>query len=244
MSATVRCPRCGATVSNALGPCDQCRAPIDPSTSMTRNGCKVRAGQLGTVVDSPTPAGGQEVRYTAPTGARSETSLDAGRLTVQIKPPVDVGTRGESRVLACVVAHLAMSGTASTPLPASDKRGEDRVLQISGDRVALQVVTAAPDALFWARVARGSADAHATLAEAASWIERAISDKAMSYPRAFKSSMLLAIDVAHMGALASPALGTHYLQTYGDPATRHAFGGVWLVGPTEHHVLRLGNSRW
>jgi integrase len=164
-------------------------------------------------------------------------------LAIQVTPPIDVGTRGEPRVLACVVAHLAMAGKASTRLPANDQVGEDGVLEISGDRVTLQIVTATPDALFWSRVATGGGEVEADLAEAASWIHTAISKKARLYT-GIKSSMLLAVDVAHMGVLAGSALGTHYLQTYGDPTTHFEFGGIWIVGPTENHVLRLGKSLW
>jgi len=142
------------------------------------------------------------------------------------------------------MAHLAMVGKQTTPLPATDQVGEDGVLQISGDRVTVQVVTATPSALFWGRVAKGSGEIQANLTETVDWIHTAIVEKAKLYPKENKSYMLLAVDVGHMGVLAGSALGTQYLNTHGDPSVRFDFGAVWLVGATENHVLSLGNSRW
>jgi hypothetical protein len=244
MPSTIKCLNCGAILAEPVGPCKQCGGPIELAVSLTGVECKAVAGQVGTVNDGSTSVGGRHISYTAPTGARSDASLVGSRLVIQVKPPMDVGTRGESRVLACVVANLAMAGKSSTLLPADDQAGEDRILQIAGDRVILQIVTATPDASFWNRVAKGAAEAHAELPEAAGWIDTAISEKARLYPSEFKSCMLLAVDVGHMGVLADSALSTHYLQTYSDPTIRHGFGGVWLVGPTENNVLRLGGSRW
>lgn len=244
MPSSIKCLNCGAILAEAVGPCKQCGGPIELSVSLTGVECKGFAGQVGTVNDSPTSVGGRRISYTAPTGARSDASQTGDRLVIQVEPPIDVGTRGESRVLACVVANLAMAGISSTVLPADDQAGEDRILQIAGDRVTLQIVTATPDASFWKRVSKGATEVHAELSEAAEWINTAISEKARLYPSEFKSCMLLAVDVGHMGVLADSALGTHYLQSYSDPTTRHGFGGVWLVGPTESNVLRLGGSRW
>lgn len=244
MSSTIKCLNCGAMLTEAVGPCKQCGGPIELLLSLTGNECKTDTGRVGTVNDSPTANGGQNIIYNAPTGARSDAMLVNGRLVISVKRPIDVGKLGEPRVLACVVAFLTKAGKAPTILPADDQAGEDSVLQIAGERVILQIVTATPDESFWNSVAKGSAEADVQLPEAAGWIEAAISKKAKLYPSHSKSSMLLTVDVAHMGVLAGSDLGTHFLQTYGDPTTRYGFGGVWLVGPTENHVLRLDGSRW
>ena len=205
---------------------------------------KGTVGQLGTVADSPTPLGGQQIRYSAPTGSRSDASLVGDLLNVQVRPPIDVGRPGEPRVLACILAHLAKAGKSPTALPATDQVGEDGVLQIAGVRVTVQIVTATPNAAFWGCVARGSGAVQAELTEAAEWIHSAISQKAKLYPKENKSSMLLAVDVVHMGVLSGYPLCKRYLTIHGDPSVRFDFGAVWLVGPTENHVFSIGNTRW
>jgi hypothetical protein len=239
-----KCLSCGAVFLEAVGPCAQCGGPVGVSDSLTGVDAKCIAGQVGTVADSPTSFGGQRIRYAAPTGSRSDASLVCNLLTVQVKPPIDVGLHGEPRVLACVVAYLAKTGKESATLPASNQKGEDGVLQISGDRVTVQVVTATPCTPFWGRVAKGSGEVQAELTEAIEWIHIAIAEKAKLYPKENKSSMLLSVDVVHMGVLAGIVLGTQYLKTHGDPSARFGFGAVWLIGPSENHVLSLGSSRW
>ena len=244
MSSTIRCLSCGATFLEAVGPCAQCGGSIELSVPLTGVEAKGVAGQVGTVTDSPIPLGGQQIRYTAPTGSQSYASLVGDLLNVQVKPPIDVGRPGEPRVLACIVAHLTNAGKRPTALPATDQVGEDGVLQIAGARVTVQIVTATPNAAFWGSVARGSGAVQAELTEAVEWVHSAISEKAKLYPRENKSYMLLAVDVVHMGVLSGSALGERYLAIHGDPSVRFEFGAVWLVGPTENHVLSLGDSRW
>lgn len=55
--------------------------------------------------------------------------------------------------------------------------------------------------------------------------------------------MLLAIDVAHFGVLATPQCVAAYLEAHGDPA-KHDFAAIWLVGPTVDLSAPLGESRW
>lgn len=244
MSPTIRCLSCGAKFFEAIGPCAKCGGTIELSISLTGVEVKVAAGNVGTVADSRTPFGGQQIRYSAPTGSQSEASLVGDLLTVQVKPPIDVGRPGEPRVLACIVAHIAKSGETPTNLPATDQIGEDGVLQIAGTRVTVQMVTATPNVSFWGCVARGGGSVQAGLTEAVEWIHSAVSEKAKLYPKEDKSSMLLAIDVVHIGVLSGSTLSKKYLTIHGDPADCFGFGAVWLVGPTENHVVSLGSSRW
>ena len=190
----------------------------------------------------------QYIKYTAPTGAQSDSSLVGNLLTVLVKPPVDIGRPGEQRVLVCVKNSLKMAGkNLREPLEierARDDGDEDAVLIIDNNRIVLQIVTISPDEAFWKSVANGAGKARLDISEATKWINNAVSGKAQRYQKEFKSSMLLAIDVGHMGVLASNIVGAQYLQTYGDPTIQYGFGGVWLIGPTENNILRLGNSRW
>lgn len=244
MSATIRCVSCGAAFIEAIGPCAHCGGPIELSVALTGVEARFVAGQVGTVTDQSTNLGGQQIRYTTPTGSQSEASLVGDLLNVLVKPPVDVGRLGEPRVMACIVAHLVQMEKKPTTLPATDQLGEDGVLQIADIRVTVQIVTATPNPTFWGDVARGGMAVQADLAEAVEWIHSAIFEKAKLYPKKIKSSMLLAVDVGHIGVLSSYVLVERYLENYGDPSEQSDFGAIWLVGPTENHVLCLGSSRW
>jgi hypothetical protein len=81
------------------------------------------------------------------------------------------------------------------------------------------------------------------LLTAAGWIDRAIIQKAAKYDRATKRSMLLAIDVAHFGVLATSHCIETFLKAHGDPS-RYGFAAIWLVGPTVDLSAPLGDSRW
>lgn len=248
MSSTVKCLSCGAIFDKAIGPCIHCGGEIGQTISLSGVEGKAFAGQIGTVVDSSVSGGGQKIAYTAPSGARSNTTRIDDKISVMIEPPIDVGTRGESRVLACVIAALASNGIAPISLKASDRDGEDGVLQIAGEDVVLQIVTVGPPkGTFWSDVAKGKSEVHASISEATGWIDNAIQCKARLYKskdNKFMDSMLLALDLAHMGVLATNSLCEQYLQNFGDPSVRYQFGGVWLIGPTQSHCLRLGASRW
>lgn len=58
-----------------------------------------------------------------------------------------------------------------------------------------------------------------------------------------KRSALLAIDVRHVGGVATPPVVDAYLRLFGDPRV-HGFGGVLLVGPTAGRSACLGSSCW
>ena len=104
---------------------------------------------------------------------------------------------------------------------------------------------ATPRGSFWKDVATGSGEVEADLDTAATWVHKAISDKAHRYSTAQKHTMLLAIDLRHLGVLVVPAFVSAYLRVHGDDARdEFGFGGVWLIGPTDDRCIRLGDSRW
>lgn len=247
MPRTIKCSNCGAPFSEAISPCRWCGGTIELSITLIGVESKSATARVS-VVNDTNSEDGQYIKYTAPTGAQSNSSLVGNLLTILVKPPVDVGRPGEPRVLVCVENSLKIAGkNLREPLEkerAEDDRGEDAVLIIDDNRIVLQIVTAKPDALFWKSVANGAGEANVEVSEAAKWINNAVSEKAQQYPNEFKSSMLLAVDVGYMGVLASGNVGAQYLQIYGDPTIQYGFGGVWLIGPTENNVLHLGNSRW
>jgi hypothetical protein len=247
MPRIIKCINCGAPSSEAISPCKRCGGTIELSITLTGVESKSATGHVGTVNDTNTE-NGQFIKYSAPTGAQSDSSLAGNFLTVLVKPPIDIGRLGEQRVLVCVKNSLRTAGKNLTEPSeegrARDDRGEDAVLIIDGNRIVLQIVTLCPEQGFWRNVANGGGKASVEISETTKWLNNAISEKAQHYQNKFKSSMLLAVDVGHMGVLANTNVGVHYLQTYGDPTTQYGFGGVWLIGPTENNILYLGNSRW
>lgn len=247
MLQTIKCSNCGAPFSEAVSPCKWCGGTIELSIGLTGIELKSAIGRLGVVNDTNSEHG-QHIKYTAPTGAESNSSLVGNLLTILVKPPVDVGRPGEPRVLVCVENSLKTAGKNLTPSSeeerAKDDRGEDAVLIIDGNRIVLQIVTAKPDASFWRSVANGAGETSVEISEAVKWINDAISEKAQHYQEKIKSSMLLAVDVGHMGVLASSRVSVQYLHIYGDPKIQYGFGAVWLIGPTENNIAKLGNSIW
>jgi hypothetical protein len=193
-------------------------------------GMQITGGRLGVVSDERGQSPSERtVNNSAPSGARSCARLSDGKVEAIITGPVDTGTRGEGRVADTLVACLRARERVATYRSGDDGRGEDRVLIIDSALIALQVVTVPADETLWASVAQGSASREAKLLTAAGWIDQTIIQKAAQYDRATKRSMLLAIDVAHFGVLATPQCVAAYLEAHGDPA-KHDFAAFGLSG--------------
>ena len=247
MSRIIECLNCGAPFSEAVSPCKWCGGTIHMSISLVGDEIKSAIGQIGTVVETSSEDE-QCIKYISPAGAQSNSSLTGHFLTISVKPPIDIGRRGESRVLACIKNNLIKVGKNLREPQASEKakdnRGEDGVLIIDEHRIVLQIVTIRPDENFWRNVAKGEGVANAEISEVLKWINNTISNKAKLYENSFKLSMLLAIDVGHMGVIASELVGSLYIDAYGDPTIQYGFGGIWLIGPIENNIFILGKSRW
>jgi hypothetical protein len=201
-------------------------------------------GGIGASARESLEGGGERIRYSAPSGAWSDSALVETRVRARFQPPVDVGKRGEERVFARVLDVLAATG--STPVidrSAADSAGEDRVVLHCQERITIQIVAATPRESFWRDVATGGGEFDADLDAAATWLHEAITDKARRYSTAQKQTMLLAIDLRHLGVLAVPAFVSAYVRAHG-AADEFEFGGVWLIGPTDDRCIRLGDSRW
>ena len=244
MNSTIRCKRCGASFDEAIGPCSRCGGEVELSVLLTGVGATAQLGRLGAVADEPVRGGGERIRYVAPSGARSDSELTQDGVRLHIDPPVDVGTRGEPRVFDRIVALLSASGPAPDILPASDHDGEDRVIRYRGETITIQIVCAGLGPEFWWGVAMGSGQAQVKVDVAAAWVRNAIDDKAGMYTTSQKRSMLLAVDLSHLGVLSSLTFAATYIQMYGDPAAESGLGAVWLVGPTDSRCTRLGTSQW
>jgi hypothetical protein len=144
MSTTILCKGCGASFEEAIGPCSLCGGEVELAVLLTGVETTAKLGRLGAVADEPVGQHGERVRYLAPSGARSESSLVGDRIYLQVEPPVDIGTRGEPRVFDRILAVLSASGTAPLVLPHSNRDGEDRVVRYGGDEITIQIVSAGP----------------------------------------------------------------------------------------------------
>lgn len=216
MSRAIRCTACGVFLPEPIGPCPRCGGAIEVTVGVTGTSAKAQAGSVGAAAREPVDGGGERIRYSAPTGARSASDLIAGRVHTIVHPPVDVGRRGEDDVFARVLDVFAATGTAAVIDPgASDSTGEDRAVRYRQDRITIQIVTAGPDSSFWREVATKGGEVHADVQAAASWVHEAITDKAGQYSTEQKHAMLLAIDLRHFGVLGVPEFVSAYVRAHG-----------------------------
>ena len=70
-------------------------------------------------------------------------------------------------------------------------------------------------------------------------LRRAIELKSGKYSRAHRATMLLALDVGHVAALADRGVIDSYLRVWSDPADELGFYEVWAVGPTTRLCQRI-----
>jgi hypothetical protein len=239
----IQCSECKATLTSADGPCPHCGGAVNLSLQLTGARMEIRGGRLGVVRDQRDESG-HRIDNSSPGGARSTSVLSSnGAVTGTVAGPVDVGTRGEQRVADTLVACLQARGHVTSIRGGDDHRGEDRILAIDAEQIVLQVVTAPDDKTLWEGVAQGSASREADVHSAAGWIYQAVNGKAARYAPDSKRSMLLAVDIAHFGVLATRPCVDAYLTAYGDPS-RHSFTAIWLIGPTVALSAPLGPCPW
>jgi len=155
MSRTIRCTACGVFLQAPIGPCPRCGGAIEVAVGITGTSANAQVGSVGAAARESVDGGGERIRYSAPTGARSDSALVDARVHTIVHPPVDVGRRGEDDVFARVLDVFAATGTAPTiDRRASDSTGEDRAVRYRQEQITIQIVTAGPGSSFWKNVAR------------------------------------------------------------------------------------------
>jgi hypothetical protein len=232
------------SLNEPIGPCPRCGGTVEVSESITGFQANASIGKVGASAQEPMAGGGERIRYSAPTGARSDSVRKDGRFHAMVEAPVDAGRAGEDDVFARVLDVLAATGTTPIIEPGpKDNAGEDRVVKCGNDEITVQIVTVGPGTSFWRAGASGRGEVEADLETAAAWVSEVIARKAALYSSAQKRVMLLALDLRHFGVLAAPELVAVYLRQCGAP-DRFGFGGVWLIGPTADRCVRLGSSKW
>lgn len=240
MSST-RCSKCGRE-RDADG--SQCQSCGSGSVSI-----EVGTGELfmmgeraGTVLADQKS---HWLKVNDPTGARSESSLVDDRLRTIVQGPVDMGTDGEPRVRDTLLSALRSTGVTVSWEPGVNEDGEDGILVIAGQRVTLQITTAPRDGRFWRDAnTTPSATTDVAVDHAPQWIHQSLAHKAASLSTSHKAQMLLAVDAAHFGPLASQEVVTSYLSQFGEPRQEFGFGAAYIVGPTPSSTTRLGTGNW
>jgi hypothetical protein len=135
MTRVIRCTACGMSLIEPIGPCPRCGRIIEVLVQITGTQADSHVGRLGATAWEPMAGGGERIRYSAPTSARSDAVRTDGRVRAIVEPPVDAGRRGEADVFARVLDVLAATATTPVIRPRpKDDAGEDRVVKYGNRR--------------------------------------------------------------------------------------------------------------
>jgi hypothetical protein len=238
----VTCLKCGAMLVRDADKCGLCGGPLSIEVELKGQQMRMEQGQLGTVAREPFGSA-VEIRVTSPGGAESVNRLDGGSVSGDVRPPVEVGLRGEDRVRSLVLHRLRIADASAALEKWDDRSGEDGKFQVGSEQILLQIV-AAQKGLFWQSVSKGRGSFDASTTFACDWLHEAIAAKASHYDPVLLGKTLLAVDAGHLGVLTEYAIVKSYLAQHGDPIVRFGFGAVWIVGPTELQIAKLGQGRW
>ena len=138
----IRCTACGMSLIEPIGPCPRCGCIIEVSVQITGTQADSHVGRLGATAWEPMAGGGERIRYSAPTSARSDAVRTDGRVRAIVEPPVDAGRRGEADVFARVLDVLAATATTPVIRPRpKDDAGEDRVVKYGNEEITIQIVS-------------------------------------------------------------------------------------------------------
>jgi hypothetical protein len=229
-----KCHNCGQYFGPPSACCPHCSCDSwDTTVSVQGVEGKAAVGQVGSAARSLTESR-DRIQYTSPVGTESDSEVNEGMVRLELRGTGDIGTRGDTAVLEKVKDALRAQGHMVEGFDAQDDRGEDGKLKCDGQTVIVQVVTAPTDEKLMRDAANGVAQTEQTRSVAAGWLERAIDSKAMKYDPVSKGSMLLAIDVRHMGVVVN--LIDANLRA---KASTAGFRAVWLIGPTTETTVML-----
>lgn len=193
---------------------------------------------ISTILEGdPDDPGGRRVESRPASGGAADSVIAAdGTFEATLTGPLKVGRAGERGVAQVLASKLREVGyDIEAGDDARDDFGEDEILLINGRRTTLQVVTVPSDPAFWKKLnLTGEAALSENRAAALSILRDAIVAKSLK-----TKGNVLALDVAHVAAIVSPALVKGYLDAFGNPAKEFDFHSVWLVGPTARSTMEL-----
>lgn len=114
------------------------------------------------------------IEYRSPIGTESNSEVNNGKVTLELRRTDDIGTPGDAAVSERIEDALRARGHAVSRLRAKDDRGEDALLVRDDRAVIIQVVTAPEDSQLFAAAANGVAQTEETLSATAEWLELAV----------------------------------------------------------------------
>jgi hypothetical protein len=190
----------------------------------------------GVIIESASGPDGRTVDARPPSGGRSLSSVDSsGTLTADLSGRLERGTDGQWHVLKVLVEALRGRGDTVERLPAKDARddrGEDGMLSLNGKRVPVQAVSLPVDKSTWKELSsRGATSIEGAAVE--------IIRQALVLKKGKAAGTILALDAAHIGAIASPSVVAAYVAKHGDPEKEFGLLEAWIVAPTVGSTIRL-----
>jgi hypothetical protein len=165
---------------------------------------------------------------------------DLGRITLTADGPAPQNEDDVNEVCERLVRVLnSMGGTWSAPV-----EGESDVdmhsMNDDGDRLAMQVVRAKCDGLFWKAVnSAGSATAEYGANSPADEIIQAIRKKSRKYPGAQRQDLTLVVDASRTPSHTFQQVLDAFQAQHFEECKSHGFKAVWVVGPREELVVQL-----
>jgi hypothetical protein len=199
---------------------------------------KITGFPIGMIVEGdPNSPTGRRVESRAASGGTADSSVAAdGTFQASLSGPLDLGRKGEHRVMETLCNKLRERGAdVHVEDDARDDFGEDGILVIDGRRTPVQIVTVPNKATIWKDLnVNKTATLSGDLQAAVSILRDAVVAKSVK-----GKATILALDVAHVGAIVNRALVDAYLTAFGDPVAEFSFGAVWLVGPTPRSTIEL-----
>jgi len=247
-SSCLICPDCRAPRSERGVPCRACGS-TDPTQIVVIGAVQECYDALSVAMLAHSHStDDQSIRIQRQTfaGTHSDAQLRNGTVTSSVSGALDVGRRGERDALYTLLAAFRTRGLNPTQLPAEDDRGEDAVIEIGNESYTVQFVTVPSDKHFWHRAAQGPCPAmiKGGTESALNWIREAALDKFRKTSPKERPRTVLALDVHHVGVLASQPILTTYLNRYPDPRLEFEFAAMWLVGPDVSSSTQIGSAIW
>jgi hypothetical protein len=195
------------------------------------------------IIHGPEPSSGDTVtKLTAPEAESVARITGHGDVTLLIIGAGGVGRPGEARVVKQLQSWLKHQGLVVEFHRGEDNRGEDRRLKAGERTYAVQIVNAPVDPQLWKDASNSSGSAAGQADAAVEWIEDSIQKKVCKSTRVDRKSTILVLDAQHANPLTEPVIVKRYLEVKGDPSEQHGFAGVWIVGSSSTHCVRLGTS--
>jgi hypothetical protein len=203
---------------------------------------RITGHPVGVVVEGPLDSRrGRRVASQPASGGRATSETNGiGAFKAELEGQLEVGRSAEGHAVNVLAQALQDRGNAVERLSGSrDDRGEDALLIINGQQVALQIVSLPSEPSIWRELSRSGATSRSgTGQDAVDLVRQALLGK-----RNKAIGTLLVLDAVHVGGLITADLGRRYSAAYSDPSDEFGVLEVWIVGPTARSALRLGRSR-